>query len=247
MRTLKLTSPLTKGPVVREAQKALKDYGCWVGKIDGAFGEMTARATTQARYMLGYRMGNVKPVYDDGLHNFLTGRKKPTILMQRRAEARRKKSNAPMRETALRTAKTYLGVKESPANSNICRFSQWYGMIGPWCAMFVTFCYVEADSKAFVKGERWAYCPYMLADARAQRNGLTVVPANEVQPGDVVLFDWKGDGVPDHVGIVEVPPRAGIFQSIEGNTSPTSDSNGGEVMRRERNVSSVSAFVRVLR
>jgi hypothetical protein len=37
----------------------------------------------------------------------------------------------------------------------------------------------------------------------------------------------------------------GNFTAIEGNTSTSSDSNGGEVQVRTRNVSSVIAFVRV--
>jgi hypothetical protein len=35
------------------------------------------------------------------------------------------------------------------------------------------------------------------------------------------------------------------FQAIEGNTGMGNDSNGGEVMRRQRLVSQVVAFVRV--
>jgi cell wall-associated NlpC family hydrolase len=27
--------------------------------------------------------------------------------------------------------------------------------------------------------------------------------ASNAQPGDMIIFDWEGDGTPDHVGIVE--------------------------------------------
>jgi hypothetical protein len=244
MRTLRLTSPNAKGPDVRKAQQALKSGGYWVGKVDGVFGEMTARACTQARYTLGYRMVNVKPVYDKTLHDFLTQKKQTNLLMKQRAKQR--VSKQPMREQALKIAMSFRGTKESPANSNKVLFSTWYGMIGPWCAMFITYAYVQAGSKAFKKGSHWAYCPYMLADARAQRNGLTIVPADKVQPGDIVLFDWQKDGVPDHVGLVIKPPVKGKFTAVEGNTSVGNNSNGGEVMFRERNTTQVAAFVRVV-
>jgi hypothetical protein len=51
------------------------------------------------------------------------------------------------------------------------------------------------------------------------------------------LYDWQNDGEYDHVGIVETSPDAsGNFVAIEGNTSMSDNSNGGEVMRRERNI-----------
>ena len=86
----------------------------------------------------------------------------------------------------------------------------------------------------------------MLADARQQKNGLSVVAARGALKSDIVLYSWKQDGVANHVGIVLTPVDAnGNFTAIEGNTSTSSDSNGGEVQVRTRNVSSVIAFVRV--
>ena len=56
--------------------------------------------------------------------------------------------------------------------------------------MAVTRAYVEAGSKGFVRGVRWAYVPYIVADAAAGVNGLarTFSP----RPGDLVCFDWNG-------------------------------------------------------
>ena len=83
--------------------------------------------------------------------------------------------------------------------------------------------------------------PYVLNDAHAARNGLTITRAPE--PGDLVLFDWDSDGVCDHIGIVEKPSP---LVTIEGNTSPTDNSNGGQVMRRtDRSASDIAAFVHV--
>ena len=245
MRTLRLTSPPMKGKDVKEAQKALKNYGAWTGKIDGVYGEMSARATSQAKYLLGYAERNINQTYGEALHKYLTGQAKPNILMQQRAKKRKEKKD--LGEAALGIALKYEGVKENPPNSNRVMFSEWYGMIGPWCAMYVTYCFTKAGAKHFDKSKaRWAYCPFILADARAQRHGLTIVPQDKVRPGDIVLFDWGGDGIPDHIGIMmSTVNKAGGFTSIEGNTSLTDNSNGGEVMIRGRSTKSVRAFIRV--
>ena len=126
-------------------------------------------------------------------------------------------------------------------------FSEWYGMTGPWCAMFVTYCFVAAKSKSFIKGSKYAYCPYVLADAKASRNGLRIVPKTEVRTGDIVLFDWNKDGVADHIGIVVKPPakKKATFTTIEGNTSGSNPSDGGMVATMSRVTSDVIAFVRV--
>jgi hypothetical protein len=151
-----------------------------------------------------------------------------------------------LRKEALRIAVTQLGVQEKPPNSNRCKFTDWYGMVGPWCAMFCTWCYETAgNSPSFKQGERYAYVPYIVADARANRYGLTTTE-NPI-PGDLVCFDWEGDTIYDHVGIFEAwIVGAGDFSCIEGNTSYANQSNGGEVMRRTRNRTQARAtFVRV--
>jgi cell wall-associated NlpC family hydrolase len=154
-----------------------------------------------------------------------------------------------IRQLALAEAAKWLGTKESPFGSNKCKFTDWYGMVGPWCAMFATYCFETAaqnvgkDSPSFVRGVYYAYVPYILNDARAQMRGLSVTTSPV--PGDLVLYDWNRNGVPDHVGIFENGSNVS-WTAIEGNTSMSSNSNGGEVMRRKRSISNgVITFVRV--
>ena len=64
------------------------------------------------------------------------------------------------------------------------------------------------------------------------------------QPGDLAIYNWDG-GAPDHIGIVESAGDDGSFTAIEGNTALGADSNGGEVMRRERSLDDVDGFGRV--
>jgi hypothetical protein len=151
-----------------------------------------------------------------------------------------------IRGDALRAAIGELGYKESPSGSNANKYGSWYGAnYQPWCAMFVTWCYETAGpSDAFVKGSRWAYCPYVVADARAGRYGLKTT--DDPIPGDLVVYDWSWDTVYDHIGLFEKWLGGGDFSAIEGNTSTSSNSNGGQVMRRTRSKSGQgTVFVRV--
>jgi hypothetical protein len=244
MKTLVLTSPNMKGVDVSKAQTILKNLGYYNGRIDGIYGQQTAAATKAAKWDIGYAKKNVNSSFGGVLLDFLIDLKKPTLLMRRRAAIRHNKST--IGDTALDVASRYIGMSEDPAGSNKVMFSAWYGMTGPWCLMFVTYCFVQAKSKSFIKGSKYAYCPYLLTDAKASRNGLRIIPTTSARTGDIVLFDWNKDGTADHVGIVNVAPnKRKTFTSVEGNTSGTNPSDGGMVALMERKVTDVIAFVRV--
>jgi len=140
-----------------------------------------------------------------------------------------------IRLRALAYAQSYIGYKESPSGTNGNMFGSWYGMnYEPWCAMFCTYCFEhvsDGKSPAFVKGSRYAYCPYIVNDAKAGKYGLRVT--KDPMPGDLVVYDWHFDGLADHVGIFE-SGNSSAWVAVEGNTSTSNNSNGGEVMRRNR-------------
>ena len=145
-------------------------------------------------------------------------------------------------------ALSHLGVKESPANSNNVIFNTAYyghavnGSWYPWCCVYVWYCFQEADaSDLFYDGKKVAYCPYVATWAK--NHGL-VVDKNSGQYGDIVLFDWGKDGVADHIGFIEKKNSNGSYTTIEGNTSYSNDSNGGEVMRRTRYTSQMQMIIR---
>lgn len=94
----------------------------------------------------------------------------------------------------------------------------WYGFSGrvEWCACFVSWCanecgYIEAGAvpkfAACSAGVQWF-----------KSAGLWHDRGYEPQPGDIVFFDWGGDGGADHVGIVESCDGSTVH-TIEGNTS----------------------------
>jgi len=151
-----------------------------------------------------------------------------------------------LRQAALERATRELGYSEFPPGSNDTKYGAWYGMnYQPWCAMFCAWAYeLEGNSPAFVQGSRYSYVPYIVADAQARKHGLSIT--QDPVPGDLVCYDWSYDTVFDHVGLFEKWTGLTGFQAIEGNTSTSNNSNGGEVMRRARSTSAQkTVFVHV--
>jgi hypothetical protein len=147
----------------------------------------------------------------------------------------------PQRPSALARldrARTQIGTRESPFGSNRQKYGLWYGFNGvPWCAIFVTWCDCTCanPSGQFFMGSRYSYVPDIVSYAQRGINGLYIV--STPRPGDLVCFDWDRNGVFDHIGLVEQAPSGsgGAFKTIEGNTSGSNWSNGGQVARCDRN------------
>ena len=147
------------------------------------------------------------------------------------------------RQSIIDTAAAENGTKESPANSNKTKYGQWYGLDGEkWCAIFVSFVYHHAGHplEAIDRPKGYQSCQSGF-NFWKRKNRITKEP----QPGDVVLYDWTGDGHCDHTGIFVkwVDAAKTKFQAWEGNTAQGNDSDGGQVMLRERNKTLVAAFV----
>lgn len=105
----------------------------------------------------------------------------------------------------------------------------WYGFGGrvEWCACFVSWC---ADQCGYIESgavPKFAYCPtgvQWFKDA-----GRWLDRGNEPRPGDIVFFDWGGDGVSDHVGIVESCDGSTVF-TIEGNSGDACQRNNYDII-----------------
>ncbi|WP_297333388.1 peptidoglycan-binding protein [Flavobacterium sp.] len=147
------------------------------------------------------------------------------------------------RKALLDTAHAELGTVESPAGSNKTKYGEWYGMNGvKWCAIFVSWVY---DRAGFPLGAIQA--PKGIHHCQAAHNYFKSknMLVKEPQPGDIVLFDWRGDGHADHIGIFKKWTNSAktTFESYEGNTATGNDSDGGKVMLRNRSLNSVKSFV----
>lgn len=106
------------------------------------------------------------------------------------------------------------------------------GATTPYCACFVSWVFAQAAT--YVSGLPAAYCPYICRDG--EKSGR-IVGKRSALPGDIVLFDWNGDGLSDHIGIVE-SNQGDYLQTIEGNTK------GGIVARRSRDFSTICHVIR---
>ena len=112
----------------------------------------------------------------------------------------------------------------------------------PWCCAFVWCIFEECEaSDLFYDGKKTAYCPTV--HQWGKEKGLTV-PISEGQYGDIVLFDWNGDGVADHIGLIISRNGNGTYDTVEGNTSTYNYTNGGYVLQMTRYYSSIIAIIR---
>ena len=135
----------------------------------------------------------------------------------------------------LTLAREELGTREEPAGSNNVKYNTAYygravnGGGYAWCAVFLWWLFQQTGvGKLYYGGGKTAYVPTLLF--WASKEGLTV---KTPQPGDLVCFDFDGNGRADHVGICESWDGAYVI-TIDGNTGTASEANGGCVMRRRR-------------
>ena len=139
-------------------------------------------------------------------------------------------------------ARRQIGTRESPPNSNNVRYNTWYygrevsGAAYPWCMVFVQWVFDQAKVKLPI---RTASCGSLMRSAQSAGCWVT----KGYQPGDVVIYDFPGGAKTDHCGIVESVDGTYI-SAIEGNTSSTSDADGGAVERRARKFSQIVGAVR---
>lgn len=131
----------------------------------------------------------------------------------------------------LSKAEAEIGTKESPANSNNVKYNTWYygkpvsGSAYPWCGTFITWLFQNEQSLC----PKSASCENLYEWFR-KRGQLVDNP----QPGDLVFFKYSTNNrKTNHIGIVKSVSGNAIC-TIEGNTSITSNDNGGSVMERVR-------------
>lgn len=134
----------------------------------------------------------------------------------------------------LKTAKSQLGTLEEPKNSNNIKYNdEYYGAKGfnyAWCVVFVWWVFKHSNmSGLFMGGAKANQCTKVRAYAKASGCWVT----GDYQPGDLLLFDWNGDGSPQHIGICIEEPNGNTVKTIEGNTSPAGKPDGVYEMTRK--------------
>jgi hypothetical protein len=132
------------------------------------------------------------------------------------------------------TAKGELDYIEGPKDNETKYGAFTKANFQPWCGSFINWCadqvglkvpncvYTPAGAGAFIKKGQW-------------EKAEEATPL----PGDIVFFDFPGDGVDriSHVGIVVKDNGDGTVTCIEGNTAPDKrgdQRNGGQVCKKVR-------------
>lgn len=110
---------------------------------------------------------------------------------------------------------------------------RWYGFTDhvEWCACFVSWC---ADQCGYLDTAIPKYAGCVIGanwfKGRSQWADRSITP----EPGMIIFFDWGGDGIPDHTGIVEKCENGYVY-TIEGNSSDS-------CRRRQYTIGSSSIF-----
>lgn len=138
-------------------------------------------------------------------------------------------------------ARSQIGVRESPRGSNRQPYGAALRANGlPWCAVFVTWVYLRCGIDLRKFSDNAFYTPNLFGDLAAR--GWQVAERN-AGPGDIVFYDFPGHKSRiEHVGIV-VENHYPNFVCVEGNTSGSSNSNGGMVMQRGRNAGQIVGVI----
>lgn len=114
--------------------------------------------------------------------------------------------------------------------SDYSKYGDWYGYQGGWCTTFVLWCYNQTDKSLGTSlygnvipsgGNCNSMISWYESKGRYHKRGDGYTP----KAGDLVFFDWSGNGSSQHVGIVDYISGSTVY-TVEGNCS-------GQVKARE--------------
>lgn len=96
----------------------------------------------------------------------------------------------------------------------------WFGFDShvQWCACFASWCLNEAGLIDKGLAPKFSYCNDGIKWFREHDSWL--IPQKEPLVGSLIFFNWNGDDICDHVGIVEKVDGEKVY-TIEGNTGCT--------------------------
>ena len=148
-------------------------------------------------------------------------------------------------KTIINEAAKYVGVFESPPNSNKVIFNTEYygkevsGANYPWCCTYVWYVFKHAGaSNLFCGGQKTAYTPTAANYYKSIGRWYSTPKV-----GDLVFFSFNASRI-NHIGIVVEVISPSKIKTIEGNTSTGNDRNGGTVMYRERSTKNIVGYGR---
>lgn len=211
------------GADVQKLQELLGKHGFDAGGVDGSFGPMTRAAVVRFQRAKGLEAdGVVGPNTWRALEGAVVAPTPPP-------------SGGDFRARILDAARGELGNVESGSNrGEILKYPNAFGRGSEaWCADFTSWVMRQAGGSM-----NDPYCPSVVNQLKADGNWKG---KSNPQPGDLVLFDWDGDRVADHIGIVEKVNADGTIGTIEGNTENPQTGQEG-VWRRTRTMGVILGF-----
>lgn len=140
----------------------------------------------------------------------------------------------------IRIARAQLGIKESPAGSNKCKYTQDYGVVTAWCVIFIWWCFRQAGMSALLyDGKKVCSCSVLRKWAQTKGQWIS----SGYRPGDLLMYNFSGGKSPQHIGIC-VAVSGKTITAIEGNTGIGNEANGGQVQQRTRSINLIVGAVR---
>ena len=97
------------------------------------------------------------------------------------------------------------------------KFWSWYGFSHreEWCACFVSWCADQCGLITSGAVPKFASCPAGVDWFKS--HGKWKERDYQPSAGTIIFFDWDGDGISDHVGIVEKCENGKVY-TVEGNS-----------------------------
>ena len=119
----------------------------------------------------------------------------------------------------------FLGYNEADASADIF-LEKWHSSSSQtgWCAAFVSYIYEHMPSSdkipqwyKDIENQYWQVNVH-----RAAEEAGAIIDSSQAETGDIVLYDYDGDGTMQHIGIV---------LAVEGNKLITIEGNSGNTVR----------------
>ncbi len=129
-------------------------------------------------------------------------------------------STETMVSKLLSVAENEVGYSSSGSYS---KYGEWYGYQGGWCTTFAIWCFNKTGESLGVKlyanivpsgGNCNSMISWFTNKGRYHKRSSGYTPKR----GDLIFFDWSGNGSAQHVGIVKSVSGSNVY-TIEGNCS----------------------------
>lgn len=241
-----LTRILKRGKIgddVSALQTALNAQKYNAGEVDGDFGDNTEKAVRLFQKKSGLTVdGEVWTETWKALGGRTTAPEPTRGILQKLGDFAEDEASKQLRWlNAESEAEKYLDIFREPMQDR--------GQIGSakvfydWCGAFVFYCCKEVGlSLSFAPDGFWA--TFALVESWkfwGRQQGFWFTKGAQVpRRGDIVVFDWDGDGELNHVGIVRgYTPGSDTINTSEGNRQNLSGNY-------TRSLADVAGFIRVV-